>query len=143
MRFVGSEIMVIVKKKLNSLLPNKHKIPHFQFQEFTCAFMFVIVNITNYFLLKFDKSRTLEMTIKFKQTLKWNHKSQASGFTAKFKHLDVISMVDMSKEYAKLSSILLLTIGSFSRSCSLKFFSENHARKTKKYKLPCQHVFFL
>ena len=37
------------KKKLNnctavnSLLPDKGKIPHFQFQEFTCAFILVVV----------------------------------------------------------------------------------------------------
>ena len=49
-----------------------------------------------------------------------------------FKHFDVISMVDKSKEYGKLLSILLFTIDCFLRSCSLKFFSENYAHKTKK-----------
>ena len=28
---------------VNSLLPDKGKIPHFQFQEFTCAFFLVVV----------------------------------------------------------------------------------------------------
>ena len=28
---------------VNSLLPDKGKIPHFQFQEFTCAFVLVVV----------------------------------------------------------------------------------------------------
>ena len=63
--------------------------------------------------------------------------------TQSFKQFDVISMVDESKEYGKLLSILLFTIDSFLRSCSLKFFSENYARKTNKCKLCCQHVFFM
>ena len=41
--------------------------------------------------------------------LKWNHESQASGFTAKFlTFYDVISMVYKSADHGKLWSILFL-----------------------------------
>ena len=66
------EIRVRVEKQkktnnyaaVKSLLQNKAKNPHFQFQEFTWAFIFVIVNITNNFSLKFDKSTNLENDVK-------------------------------------------------------------------------------